>query len=317
MAGISFGPTPLGRAAGRFIAHLAVERGLADHTIGAYRRDLERYLEFLGAREISRPADIRPADIADFVEELRGGGADKEIAALAINSVARIFSTVRGFHDFLLAEGEREDNPAARISAPKAARTLPTVLTICEVEALLAATGGDDPMSLRDRALLEVLYGTGARVSEACALAIDDLDGEQGVIRLFGKGRKERLVPLGSYALAALEAWIIRGRPTLAARGSGCPQVFINRSGRPLSRTSAWGILRRAAQRAGLAEEKISPHTLRHSYATHLIEGGADVRVVQELLGHASVTTTQIYTHVSPQTLREVYLSAHPRALSH
>lgn len=228
---------------------------------------------------------------------------------------------MRGWHRFLLVEGTSSHDPSAAVRPPQVGRRLPSALSIEEVRRLLEAAGGSDtPTSLRDRALLEVLYATGARISEVVGLVIDDLDRDLGCLRLFGKGRKERVVPMGHYAWDAVEAYLVRGRPELALKGAGSPEVFLNTLGRPLSRQSAWGVLRQAAQRAGLSgpdleqERHISPHTLRHSFATHLLAGGADVRVVQEMLGHASVTTTQIYTKVTVDHLREVYATSHPRA---
>ena len=221
---------------------------------------------------------------------------------------------VRGFHRFLVLEGDTAQDPAGAVSPPRPPARLPKAISIEDVERLLSASSvGDTPAALRDRALLEVLYGAGARISEAVGLDVDDIDADEGVVRLFGKGGKERLVPLGSYAAEAVSAYLVRGRPALAGRGKGTPAIFLNQRGGRLSRQSAWSALRAAAERAGLSGH-LSPHTLRHSFATHLLDGGADVRVVQELLGHASVTTTQIYTMVTVQRLREVYAQSHPRA---
>jgi integrase/recombinase XerD len=205
------------------------------------------------------------------------------------------------------------DTPAAAHELPRRARTLPKTLSPAAAERLIDAAAGTSPRAMRDRALLEVLYGTGARISEAVGLDVDDVLGEEGVVRLRGKGGKERIVPLGSYAAEALSAWLVRGRPTFAGKGRGTPALFLNTRGGRLSRQSAWTVLRACAERAHLGGH-LSPHTLRHSFATHLLEGGADVRVVQELLGHASVTTTQVYTLVTVQRLREVYADSHPRA---
>jgi integrase/recombinase XerD len=222
---------------------------------------------------------------------------------------------VRGFHKFALADGLAGHDPASGVKPPAPAKRLPKALPLADVEAILEAAGAPGTtLALRDRALLELLYGCGARISEAVGCAIDDLDLDSGLVRLHGKGSKERIVPLGSYAVAALQAYLVRGRPELAGRGKGTPAVFLNARGGPLSRQSAWAVLAGAADRAELAGQ-VSPHTLRHSFATHLLEGGADVRVVQELLGHASVTTTQLYTRVTADTLREVYTATHPRAL--
>ena len=223
---------------------------------------------------------------------------------------------MRGWHKFLLAEGTTTEDPSATVRPPQPGRRLPKALGVDEVRRLLEAAGVDDsPVSLRDRALLEILYGTGARISEAVGLSVDDVDLAGASARLFGKGRKERVVPLGGYAVEAIDAYLVRARPSLASSGPGTPSLFLNTRGRPLSRQSAWAIIQNAAERAKLSVH-VSPHTLRHSFATHLLQGGADIRVVQELLGHSSLSTTQIYTMVSRDTVREVYSLAHPRALS-
>ncbi|WP_192796546.1 site-specific tyrosine recombinase XerD [Serinicoccus kebangsaanensis] len=315
-------PTPLARAAGDWLDHLRVERGRSEHTLRAYRRDLDRYVAFLAARGVTAPDEVQEQHVSDFLAHLRTG--DEDHRPLAATSAARAVVAVRGLHTFLAGEGESADDPARAVAPPTPPRRLPKALGVAEVERLLqAAALGDTPAALRDRALLEVLYGCGARVSEAIDLDVDDLDlarpedgdadGLPGVVRLFGKGRKERIVPMGRYARDAVDAWLVRGRPELARRGKGTPAVFVNARGGRLSRQSVWTVIKAAAERAGLGDA-VSPHTLRHSFATHLLDGGADVRVVQELLGHASVATTQIYTHVSTQHLREVYAQAHPRA---
>ena len=299
-------------AAELYLQHLAVERGLALNSLAAYRRDLRRYDEVLTAAGIHAFADVTEADVAQFVAALRVGAADHPGAKAS--SVARALAAVHGLHRFAAAEGLVEVDAAREVRPPVLTRSLPKALSVDQVEALLNAAGFDDTaLALRDRALLEVLYGSGARISEAVGLAIDDIDTEQRAIRLFGKGSKERVVPLGRYALAALDAYLVRSRPSLAATGKGGPAVFLNARGGRLSRQSAWTVLRAAAEKAGVGGA-ISPHTLRHSFATHLLDGGADVRVVQELLGHASVTTTQIYTLVTIERLREVYAGSHPRA---
>jgi integrase/recombinase XerD len=250
--------------------------------------------------------------VTSFLASLREGDADHP--PLAASSAARTLVAVRGFHKFLAVEGDTPGDPARAVSPPTIPSRLPKAISIPQVERLLeAASLGDTTESLRDRALLEVLYGTGARISEAVGLDVDDLDLEEAVVRLFGKGGKERLVPIGSYAVTALQAYAVRARPALAARGRGTPAMFLNRRGARLGRQSAWAVVQQCARRAGISGH-VSPHTLRHSFATHLLEGGADVRVVQELLGHASVTTTQIYTMVTAQQLREVYAHSHPRA---
>ncbi len=221
---------------------------------------------------------------------------------------------MRGFHKFAVRDGIVPTDPAAAVKPPTPAKRLPKALPLADVEAILEAAGAaGTTLALRDRALLEVLYGTGARISEAIGLDVDDLDLADGTVRLRGKGSKERIVPVGSYARAAVEAYLVRGRPELVATGAGTPALFLNARGGRLSRQSAWTVLVKAADRAGVTRD-VSPHTMRHSFATHLLDGGADVRVVQELLGHASVTTTQIYTLVTVDNLREVFATAHPRA---
>ncbi len=302
----------MGRAAEAWLTHLDVERGVSPNTLSAYRRDLGRWTAFLAADGVRRPADVRERHVSAFLARLREG--DEEHRPLAASSAARTLVAVRGLHRFLALEGDLDVDPAREVSPPAPPSRLPKAIGVTEVERLLdAASVGDTPAALRDRALLEVLYGTGARISEAVGLDVDDVDTQDGVVRLRGKGGKERLVPLGSYAASALSSWTVRGRPGMAARGTGTPAIFLNTRGSRLSRQSAWTILRACADRADLRGH-LSPHTLRHSFATHLLEGGADVRVVQELLGHASVTTTQIYTLVTVQRLREVYAQSHPRA---
>jgi len=294
-----------------------VERGLAAHTLEAYRRDLERYVAALAARGSIDIGEVTTRDVAAFLAGLRAGDADHP--PLAASSAGRAVVAVRGLHAFAAAEGLAAGDPARPVRPPAPPRRLPKAISVAAVQRLLAAAAaGDGPAPLRDRALLELLYGTGARISEAVGLDVDDLELaiEAGAVRLAGKGGRQRVVPVGSYARAALQAYLVRARPALAAsagRASASPAVFLNARGGRLTRQGAWAVLRAAAGRAGLAE--VSPHTLRHSFATHLLDGGADVRVVQELLGHASVTTTQIYTLVTVERLREVYAAAHPRAL--
>jgi integrase/recombinase XerD len=298
-----------------YLDHLAVERGLAANTLSSYRRDLRRYLGHLAGRDIDAPDKVGEADVSAFLVALREG--DEDHPPLAANSAARAVVAVRGFHRFLLREGIVTVDAARGVRPPSPPKRLPKAISVQEVEALLAAAGADEtPRALRDRALLELLYGSGARISEAVGLDVDDLDVDpagSGTVRLLGKGSKERVVPVGSYAREAASAYLVRGRPALAGSGSGSPALFLNARGGRLSRQSAWTVLRAAAERAGL-RRAISPHTLRHSFATHLLDGGADVRVVQELLGHASVTTTQVYTLVTVDRLREVYATSHPRA---
>lgn len=297
--------SPFSSALRQFFGHLSVERALSTNTLAAYRRDLKKYVTHLENRGVNQLEKITEEDVESLPESLE---------TMAPASVARCVVAVRTFHKFLYDEGILEKNPATFAHPPSTPQRLPKALSIEEIQALLDAKSADDPISLRDRALLEILYGTGARISEAVNLTADDIDTESGFIRYFGKGRKERIVPLGSYAVTALEAYIVRARPVLAAKGSGTSVLFLNKRGRPLSRQSAWGIIQEASEIAGLGK-KVSPHSLRHSFATHLLQGGADVRIVQEMLGHSSVTTTQIYTRVTRDTMREVYATAHPRAL--
>ena len=296
-----------------YLDHLAVERGSAANTLASYRRDLERYLGFLDAAGITSIADVRTGQVTDFLAYLRTG--DEDHPPLSASSAARAVIAVRGLHRFALVDGLVEVDVAHDVRPPTAPRRLPKAIGVEDVERLLEAAGyPGTALALRDRALLELLYASGARISEAVGLAVDDLDLTERTVQLSGKGGKQRRVPLGSFAARALEGYLVQARPGLVAGGTGTPALFVNARGGPLSRQSAWVVLRTAADRAGLSGG-ISPHTLRHSFATHLMEGGADVRVVQELLGHASVTTTQIYTLVTVDRLREVYASAHPRAL--
>ena len=282
--------------------------------MASYRRDLRRYLSFLAARGIGEPAAVSSAEVAAFLTELREGGDSHP--PLGAGSAARALVAVRGFHRFAVQEGLVPVDAAAGVRPPAPPRRLPKALPVADVVQIIEAAAHDGSvLALRDRALVELLYATGARISEAVGLDLDDLDTEGGVVRLSGKGGKERLVPIGSYAVEAVTAYVIRARPSLAEAGTGTPALFLNARGSRLSRQSAWTVLHKAAKRAGLTAE-VSPHTLRHSFATHLLDGGADVRVVQELLGHASVTTTQVYTLVTVDKLREVYVTAHPRALA-
>lgn len=302
------------QAAAAFLDHMAVEKGASKNTLAAYRRDLQRYTDYL--KTVSRPniSAVTEDDISEYLTQLREGDAQHQ--PLAPSSVARTLAAIRSLHHFALVEGMCPADVTQNVSAPAQGSRLPKALSVSEVEKLLAtAAVGEDAVALRDRALLELLYSTGARISEAVSLSLDDIDlGEQrSAVRLFGKGRKERLVPLGRYAQEALAAYLVRARPELAARGRGNSALFLNKRGNPLTRQSAWGIIKDVCQRAGISQA-VSPHTLRHSFATHLLEGGADIRVVQELLGHASVTTTQIYTKLTGDVLQEIYASAHPRA---
>lgn len=297
----------------RYLRHLSLERGLAKNTLAAYNRDLGEYLVFLAQQGVEAIDEISELTIESFVAQ----------AALTkkASSVARLLAGVRGWHKYLLIEGVIGSDNAHKVQPPKAAKRLPKAISVNQIVALLNAAGPEpfaesnsqtDPITLRDRALLELLYATGARVSEVTNLDIDDLI-DPTMIRLFGKGSKERIVPVGRYAQRALQNYLVRTRPLLVAKGKGTPSVFLNQRGTRLSRQSVWQVISDAAEAANLGVE-VSPHTLRHSFATHLLEGGADVRVVQELLGHSSVATTQIYTLVTVDSLRETYALAHPRA---
>jgi integrase/recombinase XerD len=302
----------VGRGVHDYLSHLTVERGLADNTLRSYRRDLRRYLDFLAAREIDAPSAITENDVTTFLGSLRTG--DDEHVALGTASAARTIVAVRGLHRFWLREQLVATDVTSAIKPPRPAARLPKALPLSDVESILDAAGAPGTnLAARDRALLEVLYGTGARISEAVGLDIDDLDLEESTILLRGKGGKQRIVPLGSYAKASLADYLAGSRPSLVSVKTRTPAVFLNARGGRLSRQSAWTVLTKAAERAGVTTD-VSPHTLRHSFATHLLDGGADVRVVQELLGHASVTTTQIYTLVTVEKLREIYATAHPRA---
>jgi integrase/recombinase XerD len=301
-------PTAIERERDRYLRYVTLERGRSPHTVAAYRGDLARYLEFLGSRGLITPDQVTPDDLRSFVDSLEG----------AASTVARKLSSIKNFHRFLLAEGVVVTDPSSPLPSPARATRLPKALTVDQVGRLLDSVIGDDSHALRDRALLEFLYATGARISEALGLSVDDVLGDDGrvseVIRVTGKGQKQRIVPVGSYARAAMDSYLTRSRPSLVrGQKKATPAVFLGLRGAELSRQNAWLIVQSAANRAGL-EGLVSPHTLRHSFATHVLSGGADIRVVQELLGHASVATTQIYTKVTIDTLREVYQGAHPRA---
>ena len=291
-----------------YLDHLTVERGISANTRESYTRDLRRYEEHLRAQGITELGDVTEAHVAEFLATLRESG-------LAASSAARTLVAVRGLHKFSHREGSVARDVAHEVHPPTPPRRLPKALPIDDVLRLLDTHTGQEPRDLRDRALLELLYSTGARISEVVGLDLDDVDHEERTALLDGKGGKQRLVPVGRPALEALDAYLVRARPGLASKGRGTPAVFLSARGGRLSRQTAWQVLKTAAERAGITA-KVSPHTLRHSFATHLLEGGADVRVVQELLGHASVTTTQVYTLVTVTTLREVYATAHPRATS-
>ena len=298
-----------------YLRHLSIERGLSKNTIAAYRRDLNSYLGYLEKQGVHDASSITESEITGYLTAISESGI------LSANSVARMLAGVRGLHRFWLFESITDGDPSSIVKPPKLPKRLPKAITISEIEKLIEASGPDpkkledgepDLARVRDRAILELLYATGARISELTALNLDDLV-DPTMVRLFGKGSKERIVPVGSYAQSALEVYLVRARPVLVKKGKGTPAVFLNQRGGRLSRQSAWQIISDAADAAKIPSE-VSPHTLRHSFATHLLEGGADVRVVQELLGHSSVATTQIYTLVTVDALREVYATSHPRA---
>ena len=298
-----------------YLRHLSIERGLSKNTIAAYRRDLNSYLGYLEKQGIHDASSITESEITGYLTAISESGI------LSANSVARMLAGVRGLHRFWLFESITDGDPSSMVKPPKLPKRLPKAITILEIEKLIEASGPDpkkfeagepDLARVRDRAILELLYATGARISELTALNLDDLV-DPTMVRLFGKGSKERIVPVGSYAQSALEVYLVRARPVLVKKGKGTPALFMNQRGGRLSRQSAWQIISDAADAAKIQSE-VSPHTLRHSFATHLLEGGADVRVVQELLGHSSVATTQIYTLVTVDALREVYATSHPRA---
>ncbi|MGZ0711135.1 site-specific tyrosine recombinase XerD (plasmid) [Coraliomargarita sp. W4R53] len=309
----------LDRAVDAYLRHISIERGLSEHTADAYRRDLTVYLAWLAGEDIDDSSSITAEVVSRFASERAS-----VLPPVAASSLARLQSSVRGLHRFLAREGIEPADPSVQLRPPKLPKKLPKALTIDQVESLLDAAGPapftDDAdggvaaelTAIRDRALLELLYATGARVSEIIQLDVDDVS-QGDVLRVRGKGSKERIVPVGSYARAAVDAYLTRVRPELSRRGTATPKLFLGARGAPLSRQSAWLLIQAAAERAQLTAH-VSPHTLRHSFATHLLQGGADVRVVQELLGHASVATTQIYTHVSVDALRDVYATSHPRA---
>jgi len=291
-----------------YVRYLTLERGRSHNTVAAYTRDVQAYLDYLQSRGIEKPEGIDSSHVEAFIHSLDG----------AATTVARKLSSIKNFHRYLVDEKVAVDDVTSSVAPPALPARLPKALSVSEVQTLLETVVGDDPPALRDRALLEFLYATGARISEALSLTVDDVLGEdlrcREALRVRGKGNKERIVPVGSYARAALDAYLTRARPSLVSgRGKPTPMVFVGNRGGPLSRQNAWLILQNAAERAHLTQA-LSPHTLRHSFATHVLAGGADIRVVQELLGHSSVSTTQIYTKVTIDTLREVYQTSHPRA---
>jgi len=292
-----------------FLAYLEFERGLSRNTLEAYRTDLLQYGRFLEERERSA-LDAAPADVSDFLQRLATGNEGRPPASPA--TIHRKGACLRSFYRHLRRDGLLDSDPTATLSAPRRTRKLPQVLTRGEVEKLLSQPRGTEPAVLRDRALLELMYACGLRASEAIGLELMDVDTEEGVLRARGKGSKERIVPIGQAALGALHPYLERGRPALV-KGSSETHLFVNFRGGSLTRQGLYKIVRRHALRAGMAD-RMSPHTLRHSFATHLLAGGCDLRSVQEMLGHADVSTTQLYTHLSSERLKDVYFKAHPRA---
>ena len=299
------GGVTLDHAVDLFLDHATVERGFSNNTLEAYARELRRYLDFLLARGIAAPDAIGPETVRDYLATLQGSG-------LGERSRARTLAALRTFHKFLASEKLALDNPAARVETPRAAHHLPKVLSVEEVDRLLAAPGGDDPLDLRDRAMLEVIYATGLRVSELISLTLQDLELGVGYLRAFGKRSKQRVVPLGEVALDALKIYLAEGRPALCGPESG-DDVFLNVHGRRLTRQGFWKIIKQRAREAGITDT-ITPHTMRHSFATHLLENGADLRSVQTMLGHADISTVQIYTHVTRERLKAIYEKHHPRS---
>lgn len=325
----------------QFLNHISVERGLSPKTVEAYESDLTKYTNWLReARKINDVSKITQLDIEEYVRAMSSQAMSSQAMAaqrLGPRTIARRIASIHEWNKFMLSNAQIASDPSAEVKAPKQAEHLPDVLSISEVERVIDAAGGfgsTDAVSLRDRALVEFLYATGARVSEAVGLKFEDIDLAESVVRLSGKGQKQRLVPIGKCAVCALRDYLDKARPILASRAqksqasastasnsssnsssksANSHMIFLNKRGKSLSRQSAWEAISRAGKMAKIGKE-LHPHTLRHSFATHLISGGADVRTVQELLGHASVTTTQIYTHISPDALMEAYVMSHPRA---
>lgn len=296
----------------RYLDHLAVERGLSTNTLAAYRRDLRRYVAFCQKRDVVTPGDVDESTIRSFVASISASTWGDEERPYSARSVARALSSVRSFHRFLLREGGGDRDPAAAVVQPKLPRSLPHPLPVDDIARLLGAPDTGTLVGLRDRAILEVLYGAGLRISELVGLDVDDVDLEEGSVRVLGKGGKERELPLGAFGRDAVTVYLERARPAFASKASRAA-LFLNQRGGRLTRQSCARLLATSVEAAGI-ERRVTLHTLRHSFATHLLEGGADVRVVQELLGHASVATTQIYTLVTKDHLREVYYTSHPRA---
>ncbi len=301
---------PIGRAGAayhleRFQDYLALEAGNSGNTVASYLRDIARLAEHATSQGVKRPEQLSAAQLREFVYFLKDLG-------LAPTTIRRQISAIRTYFKFLVGEGIAARDPSERIESPKRWRKLPAVLTVAEIDRLLGAPNTDEPLAIRDRALLEFAYATGVRVSELVSLTLQDILFTDGIARVFGKGSKERLVPVGRRALGAVALYAREIRPTLD-RGKGKGILFLNARGTPLSRVGAWGVIKATARRAGLTT-RVTPHTLRHTFATHLLEGGADLRAVQEMLGHADLATTQLYTHIDRDYLRTVHRSYHPRA---
>jgi len=288
-----------------YLVYIEVERGLSPRTVEAYGRDLLQWVDFISGQGRAAPEDVRRDDITLFMEEMRERG-------LSPRSLARMTATLRSLQRFLADEGTYGELPIADMPTPRHGHALPRVLSQDEVGRLLEQPIIEDPPGLRDRAILETLYGTGIRISELTGLDIEDMDLVDMELRVLGKGARERVVPIGDAAATALRRYVVSGRPKMV-RGASQRAIFLNQRGGRLTRQGAWELVKKYAGRVGL-EKKMTPHTLRHSYATHLLENGADLRYIQELLGHASISTTQIYTHVSKERVRESYLRAHPHA---
>ncbi len=287
-----------------FEDYLALEVGSSPHTVENYLRDIRRLVAYAVSRKAAKPDAITPELLREHIYELKDLG-------LAATSIRRGISAIRTYFRFLIGEGYVGVDPSSKLETPKTWRNLPEVLSVPEIEALLGAPNTDEPLAWRDRALLEVAYATGVRVSELVGMAVNDIWFDDGLVRVFGKGSKERLVPIGRRAMGAAAVYVREIRPNLD-KGRAKGRLFLNARGQPLSRVGAWGIFRRCATRAGI-QKAVSPHTLRHSFATHMLEGGADLRAVQEMLGHADLSTTQIYTHVDRDFLRSVHKMYHPR----
>ncbi len=289
-----------------YLSTLAVERGYSEKTVAAYAADLSDFLNFLETQGVSSPEEIKAPHLLLYLSQLRK-------RELVEETIARRLSSLRGFFKFLVLEHGLQENPLVLIEGPRPKRKLPLVLSVEEVRRLLEAPEADSPIGLRDRAMLELVYSCGLRVSELIGLCLFDLNLEVGFVRVKGKGGKERLVPIGDPAKEALKRYLLHGRPKLLRPGTDVPQVFLNRRGKPLTRQRFWQMLKEYALKSGLDPSRVTPHVLRHSFATHLLEGGADLRTVQALLGHTSLSTTQIYTHVQAETLRRIHARYHPR----